>query len=319
MTDTPVFGQLYDAILKAKRVLVVGDGRPDGDSVGSSTALVTWLLNLNKDVTAFCSAPVMPAYAFLDNAYRFSSDSKIFDQAFDLILICDAGDLKHGGIQDLLPRTPKGFKLVDIDHHATNARYGDMNVVFPAASSTCEVVYRFFEENKIALDDRMATSLLTGILSDTSTFTNAATTTKSLEAASKLVSRGARFNDIIRYEFKNRSAQAMQIWGLAMSRLQHNKIYDVAWTYLKHEDLIGVQDDTLDGIANFLNAVCGFADAILVLRETADGQVKGSLRSMNRDISKLAKLLGGGGHKKAAGFSVPGRLLVEGDCVKIQN
>ena len=282
--------------------------------------MLTWLLDQKKDATGFCVAPILPAFGFLDNAYRFTDDQTIFDKPYDLILIFDAGDLKHGGIADLLPRTRAYGNtplLANIDHHVTNQRYGHINAVFPEASSTCEVVYRFFEENKIAIDDRIATSLLAGILSDTSTFSNAATTVKSMEAASKLVSCGARFNEIVRHEFKNKSVDGMKIWGLALSRLQHNKTYDMAWTYLKREDLEGAKDNAVDGISNFLNAICGFADTVMVLHETDDGQVKGSMRSVKRDVSKVAQLLGGGGHKKAAAFAIPGRLTVENGRVSL--
>ncbi|MFA6429885.1 MAG: DHH family phosphoesterase [Patescibacteria group bacterium] len=309
MALSPVFRQLFEAIQHANRILVIGDGRPDGDSVGSSTALVTWLLDLKKDVHTFCALPVSGTFGYLDNAYRFTTDPTVFEHAYDLIIICDAGDLKHGGIQDHLPRTPKGFTLVNIDHHATNARYGDMNVVFPEASSTCEVVYRFFEANNIPVDDRMATSLLAGILTDTGTFSNPATNAYAMDIAGKLIARGARYQEIIRRAFKNKSTDILRLWGLALARLQYNPTYDIATTYFFRNDYAALGEEAAEGVSNFLNAVCGSADTILVLRETGDGMVKGSLRSIKRDISKLANLLGGGGHKKAAGFTIPGRLV----------
>jgi len=321
MTPAPVFGQLYDAIQHANRILVVGDGRPDGDSVGSSSAMLTWLLDQGKDVEAFCIEPFQTVFGFLDNALLYSNDPALFDQLFDLVMIFDAGDLKHGGIEDLLPRIARAHGraplLANIDHHSTNARYGDLNVVFPEASSTCEVVFRFFDELGLTIDHRMATSLLCGILTDTSAFSNAATTTVGIEAASRLVALGARYQEILTRMFKNKPIEGLRVWGLALSRLQYDKTRDLATTYLLRKDMDGVPEEFIDGISNFLNAVCGFADTVLVLREANGGVIKGSMRSLNRDVSAIAKHFGGGGHKKAAGFSIDGTLKIVDGRIKV--
>ena len=321
MAIHPDFSQLYEAIRKANRILVVGDGRPDGDSMGSSSAVLTWLIDQRKDVKAFCIEPIRQTFGFLDQAHLYTNDPATFDLPYDLVMIFDAGDLKHGGIEDLLPKAPKtdgrAPVLANIDHHATNARYGDINVVFPEASSTCEVVYRFFDELNIPMDHRMATSLLCGIITDTSAFTNAGTTTIGIEAAGRLVALGARYQDILTRMFKNKPIEGLRVWGLALSRLQYDAKRDIATTYLLRADTESVPAESLDGLSNFLNAVCGFADTVLVLRETEGGIVKGSMRSLTRDVSAIAKKLGGGGHKKAAAFTLEGTLRAENGKVRI--
>ena len=102
----------------------------------------------------------------------------------------------------------------------------------------------------------------------------------------------------------------LHVWGLLLSRLSYNENYDVVSTYILNSDVAGLPNETVDGAANFLNGVVGDCDTILTLRELSGNQVKGSFRSVRRDISKVAKLLGGGGHKKAAGFTVNGKIEV---------
>jgi phosphoesterase RecJ-like protein len=313
----PEFTVLARLVQQSKRILLVADGKPDGDSLGSSSGMLNWLLREGKDVSAFCAAAIPQAFSYLDNIHRYTNDPAIFKQSFDLIITFDAGDLRHCGIDQILPSAPTGYKLVDIDHHATNARYGDVNLVFTDACSTAEVVYRFLIANQIFIDDKIATSLLTGIFTDTSTFANAATTIEGIEAASALCAAGARKTEILNKLFKNRSLDGLKLWGLALSRLKEQKDLNIVSTYFLQSDIPPGQEEAVEGITNFLNATCGQTDTILVLRELSDGLVKGSFRSAKRDISRLAKSLGGGGHKKAAGFTVRGKLQETADGVRV--
>lgn len=315
--DGFVFERIHETLLKARRILLVSDGKPDGDSLGSTSAALNWLLREGKDVTAFCAAPIPSVFRYLDNIHRFTDQPEIFNQAYDVIMTFDAGDLRHCGIDTLLPKTPSGYTLIVMDHHATNARYGMINAVLTDACSTAEVLYRFFEHLRIDIDSYMATSLLSGILTDTSCFSNAATTTFGMDAAGKLFSCGARHGDILRHLIHNQSISGLKLWGTALSRLTHHPKLDLAVTYLRAEDLEGEKEEAYEGLANFLGAACSGADTILILKELSNGTIKGSLRSSTRDISKLAQFLGGGGHKKAAGFTVKGRLVIEGTSVKV--
>lgn len=313
----PEFVTLARLVQQSKRILLVADGKPDGDSLGSSSGMLNWLLREGKDASAFCAAAIPNAFSYLDNIHRYTNDPAIFKQAFDLIMTFDAGDLRHCGIDQILPSAPAGYTLVDIDHHATNARYGDVNLVFTDACSTAEVVYRFLVANQIFIDDKIATSLLTGIFTDTSTFANAATTVEGIEAASALCAAGARKTEILNKLFKNRSLDGLKLWGLALSRLKEQKELNLVSTYFLQADIPPGQEEAVEGITNFLNATCGQTDTILVLRELPDGHIKGSFRSAKRDISRLAKALGGGGHKKAAGFTVRGKLQETANGVRV--
>lgn len=315
------FHELFDAVAKSQRILVVGDGRPDGDSLGSSSAFYLWLKREGKETAIFCVSPVPKNFRFLDAVNDQSDDAAIFDKPWDIVITFDTGSLKHCGILELLSHIPLSVSggskplIVDIDHHNTNELFGSINLVDIKACSTCEVVYRFFEANGIILDDRMATSLLTGLCTDTSYFSNSGTNAKAMEAASACFASGARHMDILKNLVHNKSVSSLKLWGIALERLRHIPEYDMAITWFKCEDLDGIpgSDEAVEGVSNFLNSACSGADVMMVLREKNDGLVKGSIRSLKRDISRLAQQFGGGGHKRASGFAVKGKIeLING-------
>lgn len=308
MDSTYLFGRLHQEIRDADRLLLVAHKKPDGDTIGASSGFLNWLMREGKNVTIFCLDAPAPTHRYIDGIHQYTTDQNVFDHAYDVVIIFDSSDTKYCGIDILLPRLKPGHLLVNIDHHATNTRYGQLNIVLPEASSTCEIVTQFFDANQIPLDTRIATSLLTGILFDTSSFSNSGTNSKCMEAAGKLLSAGARHQDILKHTLHDKTIPGLKLWGLMLSRLQYNPAYDLVSTYLLEHDIGDFPVELVEGASNFLNAVTGDTDAILVLRELPHGLIKGSMRSVNRDISKVAKLFGGGGHKKASGFTVPGRI-----------
>lgn len=313
------FLELLAQLKTAKRVLLVSDGRPDGDSIGATTATYQWLRRDYPEtkLAFFCQESIPPSLFCLNEVIAATTEPLLFNESWDLIIMHDAADLLHGGVEPYLPNTPKGYILVDIDHHNTNQRYGQINIVQTDACSTTEVLYRCFTQNNITIDEGMATSLLAGFLTDTQSFGNGGTTSTSLSAAAHLIRLGGRYNDVFK-SVTHQSLESFHLYGKALSRLRKHPEFDLSITYFLAEDYDQVQDEeATNGLSNFLNTTCGETEAILVLKETKDGFIKGSCRSTKRDISKFCKLFGGGGHKKASGFAIPGRILVEGGFVRI--
>ncbi|MBP9864535.1 DHH family phosphoesterase [Patescibacteria group bacterium] len=313
----PSFGKFHEALRTAQRILLVAHKKPDGDTTGASSSVLNYLLREGKDVNIFCADPIPSTFQYIDNVHRYTTNPAVFDETYDLVIVFDSGDLRYCGVHEHILRLPKGYVLMNVDHHPTNTRYGDINVVLPEASSTAEILFQLFEAGSIQIDHQMATSLLTGLLTDTSNFSNAATTTTSMEAAGKLLGAGARYTEILKHVWQNKSVDSLKIWGTLLSRLSYNKRYDVTTTYMLASDVSESSADIVDGMSNFLQGVVGNIDAILVLRELPGNFVKGSFRSINRDVSAVAKLLGGGGHKKAAGFTVKGHIEVTANGPRI--
>lgn len=303
------FKEAHETLKDAGRVLVVCHRRPDGDAIGSSTALITWLRSRGAQATGFCVDAVPEQYDFILGTEHFTSDPAVFRRKdWDAVVICDTGDLKHTGADAHFAVLPRHQKIVCFDHHATNPGYGHVNVIDAGASSASEIIYRFLRSLDAAITREMATALFTGIFSDTEGFTNAATNGSALEAASELMRLGAAIGPISSRARRNRTVAALRLWGKILARLKFDPLTGVSSTAIFRAD--SAEDhDQIDGLANFLNTYLD-SDIVLVLTETKDEAVKGSFRAVGDiDVSAVAKRLGGGGHRKAAGFSLPGRIV----------
>lgn len=302
--------KLHDVLKQKERVLLIGHQKPDGDALGTTSGFYNWLKREDKNAVVFCKDLPAPQYQYLNGFYAYTNDVKIFETNFDAVIVFDSGDLVYAGVDEMIKKLPGSPIIINIDHHRTNQFYGNINIVDIEATSTCEVVAEFFETNHVFIDPAMATSLMTGLLTDTSHFSNAGTTSRGMEIAGRLVGYGARMNEITKYLLKNKQLPILKIWGLALSRLQKNEKLDLAITFITNADFekYDVAPTAVEGISNFLQGATGNAEAILVLHDKGDGTIKASMRSVSRDVSAIAKLFGGGGHKLAAGFAVNGKI-----------
>lgn len=311
MDITYLHRNAYEALRKAKRVLVVSHPKPDGDTLGASAAMFNFLTGQGIKVTGFCKDVIPAQYAYMPGVERYTNDFAVFaDTEHDVIAVFDAGDLRFAGIADALAARRAPVTLLNFDHHATNEKFGAVNVLDVAASSTAEVVYDFLRTVAADITQPIATCLLTGILTDTGNFSNPATTWTALEAASDLVRRGGKIQEVANKLTRNKSLTSLRLWGSVLSRLKHHEELGITSTAIFAHEIAaeGIDDEQVEGISNFLNQ---FLDTrvVLVLKELPEGKVKGSFRTAHDiDVSMPAKMLGGGGHKKAAGFTVAGRI-----------
>lgn len=312
MISKIIFEKIQSQILKSNKILLVGHKKADGDALGALCSMLVYLRSINKEAKIYCIDLVYKKYQFLPYIEEVKNDiSKVIAFKPDLIIVLDTGDLKHAGLVNDFEKFSSGAKIINIDHHPSNDNYGDINLVQTNAVATCEIIYHFFKAVNFKITKDVATCLLTGILFDTNNFSNPNTSVTSLETTSELLKMGARFPQINDNTLKNKNLNALQLMGEVLSRLQLNEKYSIATTVITKKDFKKYQVDpeVFEGIANFLNNLSG-VDVAMILKEEEDGKVRGSLRTNTDfiDLSKLAKILGGGGHKKAAGFSVNGKL-----------
>jgi len=306
-----IFKQIHSYLSSqdVKKILIVPHKNPDGDAVGSATAFLEYLHLIQKEGIIFCATSISAKWSFLRHSQTIISDPNIFkDPEITSIVVLDSSDLRYAGIDQFIE---SHSTVINIDHHATNELFGHHNLVIPTASSTTEVLYNFFKNTAIIYNQHLATSLLTGFITDTDSFSNAATSAEALAAASELVRFGARLNTITSSTVKNKSVDTLRLWGIVLARLKKNEALGLSYTYITKADLQehSFNESETDGIANFLNNL-GDTKIALILKETVDGYIKGSLRTIHEgvDVSELAKKMGGGGHKKAAGFTTPGTI-----------
>jgi len=300
--------QILQAIKNAHYPLLIAHEKPDGDTLGASLALAQLLAKENKQFQHFCPDQPPSYFNFLPKIENIvSTPAKLDLPSHDLLIALDCGDLKRTGLADDIQKIKARSTLINIDHHQSNDFFGHLNLVIPQASSTSEIMYNFFKFHGLAIDKYMATNLLTGILTDTMNFTNAATTTESLKIASELLKIGARINQIITHIIQNKNFEVLKLWGNLLDKIEYNSEYNFAYTTITKNDLSAEQmsAESVDGLANFLSNLQD-TDFILVLSEEENDSIKVSLRTTKDeiDVSQLAKAFNGGGHKKAAGFKI---------------
>ena len=221
--------------------------------------------------------------------------------------------------QEIISREKKQT-VIEFDHHPKVDDFSDIELRDVEAASTTEVLYDFFTSNNIKINKVRATSILTGISTDTGNFIYPSTSEKTVSISSEMLVRGARLPNIIESTWRNKTLGGMKIWGRAIENLEINKEYNIAVAVLTKEDIkeCGAKDEELEGISGFLSNMEG-ARGLLLLTESDDGYIKGSLRSSSDslDVSKIARAFGGGGHVKAAGFKIKGSLEKSGNSWKI--
>jgi phosphoesterase RecJ-like protein len=312
--STIVNRQIKELIDQAQHILLLTDERIDGDTIGSTLGMFHVLSAAGKRVTVFSPKALPSALAFLPGVEVIRRDEAVFeDSTIDLAIIFDCSDGAY--IKNFLPLMKRPAPLIVFDHHLTNPRYGQINVIEPEAAATADVVWRFVKAAGYEVNRSAAQCILTGICTDTAAFSTTNTTAACLEAAHELAKLGAKLQEIVRHTMMSKSEAAMKLWGLALSRLYEDSTFEAIATVITRKDLAatGAVDDDVEGLSNFLNAMVDGAETVLVLRETSDGAVKGSLRSVTRDVAAVATKYGGGGHKTAAGFKVANSILDEKD------
>ncbi len=310
------YKEIFAHIDAAEHVMLTMHRKPDGDCAGSSLAVSHYLDQIKKPHTAFCVDELGSSLKFLPGQEKVTSDPEHWHPEkakFDLLIVFDSGDLRHNGIADYVDKLTHDFKIINIDHHATNEGYGHVNLVIDNASSTCEIVHDLLDSIN-ALNKNIATCLMTGLITDTGNFTNLATTASAINTAAKLQLHGANLKQISERTMQNRKYTTLKLWGRALERLTPNKA-GIAVAMITRDDILECEADSeaVEGVSNFLNSLDQQTDAkaVLVLTELDPGQIKGSLRTTHplMDVAKIATLLGGGGHKKAAGFSIDGHIV----------
>jgi phosphoesterase RecJ-like protein len=308
---------IKNAINAANSILLVAHKKPDADTLGSVCAWINLLEPQGKSVEAFCLDPVPEYLRHLPGSHKVQNDPNVFQKPFDLIIVNDSGDLQYAGIDTFMTmRDNASTTLINIDHHTTNPKYGDLNLVLSDASSNSEVLTRLFKYWDIAFSKQIAECLLHGIVTDTDKMTNPATSYQSLAIASELIEAGADLYGTIQRTLAKRSITDLKLWGLIMERLKYNERLNCVVTYVTDDDIaaLGADPESLEPVSNYLSLIPN-VNFTLFLQKKNDGIIKGSFRTVKDtvDVGRLALLLGGGGHRKAAGFRMPGSLTVETD------
>ncbi|MCL5666407.1 MAG: bifunctional oligoribonuclease/PAP phosphatase NrnA [Patescibacteria group bacterium] len=301
------FQKAKELIDRSYNILLTMHERMDGDDGGALLAITHHLKSTGKQAVCAIKKGVPPSLSFLPGSKHVRED--IGEEEFDLLVAFGCSDKNRIGNEKI---TGLDIAAINIDHHPDNTNFGDVNLVDAGKSSVAELVYDFFKFCKWQINKDVATCLLTGIITDTGSFMHSNTKTSTLQAAADLMRQGALANKIIKHTYHSKSPNILKAWGKAMENSYYDAKHKVIFSIMTEDDLKEtgkLPQAAFDGFAVTLNSVPEAKFAMFLRQE--GNIVKGSLRSesyKNVDVSKIAKLFGGGGHKQAAGFSIPGRL-----------
>lgn len=296
---------LKDIILESTSIAITCHVDPDGDAIGSILGLYLALKQVSDKVEVFTDEKLPTRYDFLPQSNAIKSYEDIKDKEFDLFFALDCGNDKRVGRN--LEVMKKSKTLVNVDHHISNTKFGDINILDLGASSTCEIVYNLIKDLGLVIDKNVATCLYAGIITDTGNFMYDNAGYKTYLAAADLINTNIDKQEIVYNFYQKKSINNLRFLGYCLSNVDIRydgrlAIFEISTALL---DEFTVPKDDIEGVVNHGRDIDSVEISVSI-REVDKERVKLSFRSKHDgvNVSALACLFGGGGHKKAAGAAV---------------
>ena len=316
-TATSDIDRVVDALRTGERFLLTAHEGPDGDALGSLLAMHHLLRQLGKDSVMFLDAKEFP----LPVEYRFLPLEEVFHEppadVVDRILVfLDCGNIDRMPVEFL---QRDDALVLNIDHHHDNTRFGTVNLVDTTASCTAEIVLEVAKRLGAEITPEIASALYVGLVTDTGKFMYENTRPATHRMAAELIEAGVDVNDIYRRLYERVPIEKLRLTARALEKIERFEQGRLAVTYLSSEDYTTTDAGEVltEGIIDLVRALEGTAVAAVIRDKTDDGRSarKVSLRSTDGsvDVSAIARVHGGGGHRRAAGFGsdMPYAELVE--------
>jgi len=306
LTEAPV--EKVAAELRGRdRFLLTAHEGPDGDALGSLLGMHRLLSQLGKDSVMFLAAKEFP----LPIEYRFLPLEEVFheppaDMADRTVVFLDCGNIDRMPVDFL---ANGGNRIVNIDHHHDNTLFGDLNLVDVEASCTAEIVYRLAVRLGAEITPEIASALYVGLVTDTGKFMYENTNARTHRIAAELIEAGVRVDETYRRLYEHVPIEKLRLIARALEGIQRHCDEKLVVSYITQADYeeTGAGEEMTEGIIDHLRSVEGGKVAVMVrdLGERGRAARKVSLRSSGGeiDVSAIARHHGGGGHKRAAGFS----------------
>jgi phosphoesterase RecJ-like protein len=303
--------QIVKQISDSGCVLIVSHVNPDGDAVSSVIALGLALEKLNKKIFLLNESPIPAVYRFLPSVDRISQ-SMNGAAKFDTAVILDCGDINRIG--KAVQKIRKIPVLINIDHHVTNTGFGDLKLIDASACATTELVHRLIKRMKITIDAPIATSIYTGILTDTGSFRFSNTNPEAFAICTEMTQVGVDPYDVAQHVYGTYSLGRIKLLNLALDSIEisvNGKLSMMTVTQaMLHKT--GTQAEDADGLINYARRIEDVKVAALIqeLRDGSQASINKdrfhiSLRSDGTvDVADIAAAYGGGGHSSAAGFGM---------------
>ncbi len=314
-----IMNNILKKIKESNRIAITFHESPDGDSLGSSLALMQGLRKMGKEVYILSKESIPESFMFLPCSQEIEGQKFEVISGTECVIVLDCGDIKR--INANLDLKDRNYTLINIDHHLTNELYADLNYVDTNAAAVSEIVYQMLRIMGTEITKDMAKCLYTSLITDTGSFRYSSTTSVTHTIAGDLINTGIDFSEIHRTIFDNKRFQRIKFYGKAIEKMEliGNNICIATITKDMLSDM--EKDTDTSDIIGFTMQVDTVEVGVLI-KETETG-IKASLRSKSKvDVRKIAETFQGGGHVRAAGLSMKNKSIEEAKALilrEIQN
>lgn len=303
--------KIIQQLKSSQRILLASHANPDGDAIGALLAMGIALEKRGCDVVIYNESTIPAVYRFLPSVDKIQKQLLNLER-FDTAVILDCGALgRIGSVADSVATIPV---IVNIDHHITNTRFGNYQLVDVDACATSEIVYRLIQAMGLEMDIAVATAIYTGILTDTGSFRFSNTNQAAFSICKAMVAMGVSPSTVAQHVYGTYSLGRIKLLNLALDSIEISANGRLSIMTVTREMLAdtGTQPEDADGLINYARRIQDVRMAALIHElESGDSVPEGakrfhvSLRSDGSvDVSRIAMNFGGGGHASAAGFSI---------------
>jgi phosphoesterase RecJ-like protein len=307
MSSNCTFSEIGAVLAERRRFLVLSHIRPDGDAIGCSLAMALCLKAMGKDVTVWNEDGLPERFQFLPESHLVVRPPQT-PVPFDVVLVLDTAVRNRAG-ENCLAAIAPGALWINIDHHISNDRQGDLVYVDSAAPAAAQVLFELFQQCSLPTNAAMAQALYTGISTDTGSFQYASTTARTYEIAAELVRCGVAPGEINTQLYQTNPRRRLELKRELLNLLRFSSEDRVASFALSAQTVrrLGTIPDDTEGLIDTLREIEGVVVAAF-FEELDGGMIRISLRSKDPQVNvcTVCAEYGGGGHTMAAGARISG-------------
>jgi len=302
--------KIINHLKKSNNIFLASHKHPDGDAIGSLIGMGLALEQLKCKITLYNESPLPAVYQFLPSIHRITKDVEDVSR-YDSAIILDCSDLNRiGSFSEYVSKIPV---IINIDHHTSNTRFGQLQLIDPVACSTAEIVYRLIREMNIPINIGIAYALYTGIMADTGSFRFSNTTPAAFEISHEMVKHGADPHKVAHYVYETISLNRIKLLNMLFDTIEISENGKLSIMTLTQNMLAasGTLVEDVNGLINYAKRIENVKLAILLYERKANIKRKPgsefhvSIRSDGTvNAAAIAMSYGGGGHHNAAGFDI---------------
>jgi phosphoesterase RecJ-like protein len=302
------FDQIGAAVREHQRFAIISHVRPDGDALGSTLAVAMSLKAMGKDVRAWNEEGMLEKYRFLTGG-ELLTPPPVEPEDFDVVFALDTAT--HNRLGTPLNAVRSAKLWINIDHHPSNPRYGDLVYIDPTAPATGQIIFELMCATQMPVSPAIAENLYAAISTDTGSFQYPNTTARTFEIAAELIRRGVNVGRTSQLLYENFPRRRIELLRGLLDTMHFACNGKLAWFSLNQAtaNTLGVLPEDNEGLIDHLRAIHGVIVAVF-FEELTDGKVRVSMRSKDEavDVCAICKSFGGGGHTLAAGARIRGSL-----------